>query len=209
MVATLNAPMSPDDVTRLETPSDRDDASSVQDRRIRELEERVESQAIRRDGVALIVFTLSALALLAGMFSVGLGMRAITESKRNVKVAGATAPPAALSPPHAVLSDFNVGLSAKTFSPGQQAVTISNAGTVPHEMLVFRTNLDTSAYPVDAAGNIIEDGPGITLVSDGENIDPGGTQDRVIDLTIPGKYVFLCNLPGHFKAGMFTQVTVG
>jgi uncharacterized cupredoxin-like copper-binding protein len=69
--------------------------------------------------------------------------------------------------------------------------------------------LDTSAYPVDAAGNIIEDGPGITLVSDGENIDPGGTQDRVIDLTIPGKYVFLCNLPGHFKAGMFTQVTVG
>ncbi len=49
---------------------------------------------------------------------------------------------------------------------------------------------------------------GITLVSDGDNIDPGGTQTRTVDLTQPGSYLFVCNIPGHFKAGMFSAVTV-
>jgi uncharacterized cupredoxin-like copper-binding protein len=34
-----------------------------------------------------------------------------------------------------------------------------------------------------------------------------GTQARTIDLT-PGKYLFVCNIPGHFKQGMYTVVTV-
>lgn len=99
-------------------------------------------------------------------------------------------------------------LSPTTLTPGQHAVTIANNGTMPHEMLVFKSDLDPSAFPVDAAGKIVEDGPGINLVSDGEDIDPGGTQNRTIDLTAPGKYLFVCNLPGHLKMGMFTQVTV-
>ena len=206
MVATLPPPARSDVVAPPATP---DDASIPQARRIRELEERVERLSVHRDGATVIVATLSAMALLAGVFSVGLGMRAVTESKRHVSAAASTAPPVPAPAPHADLTEFKVGLSATTFPPGHQAVTISNPGTVPHEMLVFRSDLDASAYPLDAAGNIIEDGPGITLVSDGENIEPGGTQTRTIDLTIPGKYVFVCNLPGHFKAGMFTQVTVG
>jgi uncharacterized cupredoxin-like copper-binding protein len=54
----------------------------------------------------------------------------------------------------------------------------------------------------------VEDGPGITLVSDGDNLDPGTTQTRTVDLTQPGSYLFVCNIPGHFKAGMFSAVTV-
>ena len=54
---------------------------------------------------------------------------------------------------------------------------------------------------------MVEDGGGVDLLSDGENIDPAGSQQRTVALT-PGTYVFLCNIPGHFKSGMFTQVTV-
>lgn len=87
-------------------------------------------------------------------------------------------------------------------------LSITNIGTIPHELLIFKSDLAPSAYPHDSKGDIIEDGPGITLVSDGKNIDPGGTQARAVDLAQPGTYLFVCNIPGHFKSGMFTTVIV-
>jgi len=91
---------------------------------------------------------------------------------------------------------------------GQMNFSITNIGTIQHELLVFKSDLPPSAFPIDNKGNVIEDGPGITLVSDGDNIDPGKTQARTVDLTQPGTYLFVCNIPGHFKAGMFSVVTV-
>ena len=96
---------------------------------------------------------------------------------------------------------------ASTIKSGKSSFTISNDGTAPHELLVFKSDLKPSAYPTDAAGNIKEEGAGVTLVSDGDNIDPAGSQVRAIDLA-PGTYLFVCNIPGHFKQGMFTVVTV-
>lgn len=96
---------------------------------------------------------------------------------------------------------------ASTIKSGPTEFAITNLGAIPHELLVFKSDLDPAAYPTNAAGDIDEEGAGVTLVSDGENIDPAGTQARSVDLT-PGKYVFVCNIPGHFKEGMFTVVTV-
>ena len=93
-------------------------------------------------------------------------------------------------------------------APGDKTdLTITNAGVTPHELLVFKSDLKPAAYPTDAAGDIKEEGAGVKLVSDGDNIDPAGTQARSVDLA-PGKYLFVCNIPGHFKQGMFTIVTV-
>jgi len=106
----------------------------------------------------------------------------------------------------AVLSEWKVEV-APTLTAGKATFTISNAGTIPHELLIFKSNLRPSAYPTNAAGGIIEEGAGVALVSDGENVDPGGSQSRTVDLAA-GTYLFVCNIPGHFKAGMFTVVTV-
>jgi uncharacterized cupredoxin-like copper-binding protein len=105
------------------------------------------------------------------------------------------------------LSEWSVGLPTSMLA-GQVNFAITNIGTMQHELLVFKSDLAPSAYPVDSKGDIIEDGPGITLISRGDKIDPGSTQNRVVDLTQPGTYLFVCNLPGHFKAGMFRVVTV-
>jgi len=105
------------------------------------------------------------------------------------------------------ISEWSVGLPTSMLA-GQVNFSITNIGTVPHELLVFKSDLRPAAYPVDGSGDIIEDGPGITLVSDGENLDPGATQARTVDLTQPGTYLFVCNIPGHFKSGMFRVVTV-
>ena len=108
--------------------------------------------------------------------------------------------------PTVVLSEWKVAV-ASTRNAGSMTFTISNAGTLPHELLVFKSDLDPASYPKDSSGNIIEDGPGIKLLSDGDNIDPGKSQTRTVDLT-PGKYLFVCNIPSHFTSGMFTVVTV-
>ena len=116
-----------------------------------------------------------------------------------------TAVPTAANPT-IVLSEWKVEVPM-TLKAGKVTFTISNAGTVPHELLVFKSDLDPASYQKDSAGNIVEDGPGINLLSDGDNINPGGSQTRTVDLT-PGKYLFVCNIPGHFKSGMFMVVTV-
>lgn len=118
--------------------------------------------------------------------------------------AAASAPAAA--DPTVDLTEWKVTV-AGTIKSGKTDLTIMNTGVAPHELLIFKSDRAPSAYPTDAAGNIKEEGAGVTLVSDGDNIDPAGTQTRSIDLA-PGKYLFVCNIPGHFKQGMFTVVTV-
>jgi len=107
----------------------------------------------------------------------------------------------------AALAEWHVAVPG-TIKAGTVNLETANFGTIPHELLVFKSDLPPSAYPVDKDGNIIEDDPSITLASDGANLDPGTTQARTVDLTKPGTYLFVCNIPGHFKAGMFSVVTV-
>ncbi len=119
--------------------------------------------------------------------------------------AAPTASPAAANT--IVLSEWKVDVPS-TMKAGSVTFSISNQGTVQHELLVFKSDLAPAKYPTDAAGDIQEDGAGVNLLSDGDNIDPQGTQSRTVDLTAPGTYLFVCNIPGHFKAGMYTVVTV-
>ena len=57
-------------------------------------------------------------------------------------------------------------------------------------------------------GDVNEDDPGLPNVTDGDDIAPGTTQTRVINLSTAGTYLFMCNLPGHFKSGMHEIITV-
>jgi uncharacterized cupredoxin-like copper-binding protein len=114
--------------------------------------------------------------------------------------------PAVVTKPTISLYEWKV-IAPSTLKAGKSTFTISNFGAVPHELLVFKSPLGPEAYPIDAEGNIKEEGAGVDLLSDGENIDPTGAQVRTINL-VPGTYLFVCNIPGHFKAGMFARVTV-
>ncbi len=138
---------------------------------------------------------------------------AAASSSAQPSAAPATSSPSAAvsaspaGPVPIVLKEWSVAVTG-ALKAGSASFTITNSGTVPHELLVFKSDLDPSAYPMNSAGDIIEDGPGVTLVSDGENIEPGGTQSRTVDLSAAGTYLVVCNIPGHFKQGMFTVLTV-
>jgi uncharacterized cupredoxin-like copper-binding protein len=118
----------------------------------------------------------------------------------------------------AAASDENVSVGLKQWSltpsatPGSGPVTftVTNDGSIPHEFVVLKT--DTPAADI-AVGKfegepdrINEDTAG-TNVGETGDMQPGATKTVTIDLP-PGHYVFLCNLPGHFQAGMHVDVTV-
>jgi len=105
------------------------------------------------------------------------------------------------------LTDFKVDIRS-ALAAQQTTFRIRNEGGQQHELLVFKTDLDPSQFPTETSGDMNEDGVGLMKMSDGDNLDPGRSQTRAVDLTKPGKYVFVCNLPGHFKLGMYTIVTV-
>ncbi len=81
---------------------------------------------------------------------------------------------------------------------------VHNAGLIPHELSVFRTDLGADAIPV-VGGRADVSVPEATA-SSGE-LPPGGLATLVLDLE-PGHYVLLSNLPAQYEAGMRTSITV-
>jgi uncharacterized cupredoxin-like copper-binding protein len=155
---------------------------------------------LRRTGTVAAGFVLAAAAVSACGGSTAPPLAAQSSS-------AAPAVPAATAAQRVVLSEWKVEVPA-TLHAGQIAFDISNTGTMQHELLVFRSDLAPAQYPRQSNGDIAEEGAGITKVSDGDNLDAGRSQTRTIDLTQPGTYLFVCNLPAHFQQGMFTVVTV-
>jgi uncharacterized cupredoxin-like copper-binding protein len=105
------------------------------------------------------------------------------------------------------LAEWKVAFSSATFKAGKVTFDIKNDGKIVHELIAVRTDLPLSKLPLKPDGDINEEDPSVPNATDGDNIDPGKAQTRAIDLT-PGTYVFMCNLPGHFKAGMHEVITV-
>jgi uncharacterized cupredoxin-like copper-binding protein len=92
-----------------------------------------------------------------------------------------------------------------TASAGRVTLTAPNTGRVEHELVLLRTNVDPAKLKTNGAGEVNEDaysGPGEI-----PDIKAGQTKQATL-LFEPGTYVMICNLPGHYKAGMYGRLTV-
>ena len=82
---------------------------------------------------------------------------------------------------------------------------MSNDGKLEHEFVVIKTNLAPGKLPLkgDEAKEDVGPSPGEIPPS----VKPGKTKTLEVTLK-PGKYVLICNLPGHYKAGQYTGLNV-
>lgn len=144
---------------------------------------------------------MGAAGCLLGLALAGCGGASATSSVSMPTQSASTAPNTI------TLNEWTVGVPSVTVKPSSNTYTVTNTGSIPHELLVFRSNLAPSAYPMKDGG-IDEEGASITKISDGDNLAAGASQRRTVDLTQPGKYLFVCNLPSHFMMGMYAVVTV-
>ncbi|HEX6621267.1 MAG TPA: hypothetical protein VF024_16505 [Solirubrobacteraceae bacterium] len=120
--------------------------------------------------------------------------------------AAATAPaPAAAAPAaHAsavTLSEFNVAPKPTAVASGPVTFNVSNAGNVQHEFVVLKTSKPASDLlkggRADESGNVGEIGA----------VKPGQTKALKLNLAA-GHYALICNLPGHYAAGQYADLTV-
>jgi uncharacterized cupredoxin-like copper-binding protein len=69
---------------------------------------------------------------------------------------------------------------------------------------VFTTDLAEDALPVD--GSTVTEG-NLDLVDEVEDVAPGVGTSLTVDLE-PDSYVVICNIEGHYTAGMHAALTV-
>jgi uncharacterized cupredoxin-like copper-binding protein len=106
------------------------------------------------------------------------------------------------------LREWSVTPAPASVAAGPVTFEVTNDGPEDiHEFVVIKTDLDPGALPVDATGTVTEEGEGMTVVNEIEDIPIGDTQE--LDVTLAaGKYVLLCNIysqdeqEAHYKMGM-------
>ncbi|MDQ6618064.1 MAG: hypothetical protein M3083_25790 [Actinomycetota bacterium] len=72
--------------------------------------------------------------------------------------------------------------------------------------MAFRTDLPEDQLPLGPDGRINEDA--LPKVLDTGTDLPAGTQRPMTVSLTPGRYVLVCNLPGHYKLGMHVAIMV-
>lgn len=147
-----------------------------------------------------------ALALVIAVAAVA---AACSSGSSSPSAAPSTSAPASVE---VTLQEWAVVPASASVPAGSVTFTAKNIGpNDAHEMVVLRTDLAPGALPTQADGSIDEEGAGVTLVGEVEEVAVGTTKTVTLDLAA-GKYVLLCNIVDgdevHYRLGMRTAFEV-
>lgn len=101
-----------------------------------------------------------------------------------------------------VLAEWTLVPSATTVRAGKVTFQVTNDGAIEHEFVVLRTDSHHHALTVKKAV-AVETGRQGEIAK----IVPGEERSLTLNLK-PGKYVLICNLLGHYKAGQYAALRV-
>ena len=143
--------------------------------------------------------TLLALPVLA-LVAAGCGS-SNNDTKSTSKPAAATPAAAAAKTSDVKLNEWNVSPSATTVAAGKVKISAANDGKTTHEMVILRTDKPAASL---GSGKRVSEAGSVGEISD---LKAGASASKTFDLA-PGHYVVICNLPGHYSAGMHADLTV-
>lgn len=124
---------------------------------------------------------------------------------------GGEATPEATAEPGQVLvslteSDWVVSASPDSTEAGEITFAVSNVGSILHNLRVIRTDLAADALPLDSTGLEVDENE-VNVVAEAGDLLPDESEDVVATLDA-GSYVLICNIAGHYDAGMSLSFTV-
>jgi iron uptake system component EfeO len=118
------------------------------------------------------------------------------------------------------LQEWAIVPDTASASAGDVTFEIENTGDETHEFVILRTDLDVLDLPTAEDGSVDEEGAGIEVVDEVEDLAAGASETLTVDLE-SGNYALICNIveeemdmemehdPSHFQSGMRTSFTVG
>jgi uncharacterized cupredoxin-like copper-binding protein len=90
---------------------------------------------------------------------------------------------------------------------GKVTVNATNLShSLVHEVVVIRTDATNKPLPYDPKAGVVKEKE-VRDMGEIYDLDPGRSGSLTVDLS-PGSYLLICNQPGHYKAGMWTKLTV-
>ncbi|MGF6598295.1 putative cupredoxin-like copper-binding protein [Paraburkholderia sp. GAS448] len=107
---------------------------------------------------------------------------------------------------HVKLTDNAIQLDPGTANAGHVTFEVNNAasGNTEHEFVVLRTDMDDAHLPVHK-DQVTESR--FKKMGEVEDLAQGSTRRLSLKLA-PGRYVLICNRPGHYEMGMHTSFVV-
>lgn len=112
------------------------------------------------------------------------------------------------------LQEWAVVPDADSAPAGDVTFTVTNDGPDDiHEFVVVKTDLDPGDLPTDEHGAVEEEGEGMEVVDEIEDIPVGESEDLTVSLDA-GNYVLMCNIydedegEAHYQMGMRTAFEV-
>jgi uncharacterized cupredoxin-like copper-binding protein len=113
------------------------------------------------------------------------------------------------------LQEWAVVPSQASTPAGEITFAISNDGQETHEFVVIRTDLPILDLPTNEDGSVSEEGEGMEVIDEVEDIPSGDNATLTITLEA-GSYALICNIveeengevESHFQMGMRTSFEV-
>jgi iron uptake system component EfeO len=112
------------------------------------------------------------------------------------------------------LQEWAVVPSVTTAPAGTVTFAVTNKGPDDvHEFVVLKTDLDPADLPTDETGAVDEEGEGIEVVDEIEDVPVGQSEELEVTLAA-GNYVLLCNIydkeekEAHYQMGMHIAFVV-
>ena len=102
------------------------------------------------------------------------------------------------------LEEWSVSSNKKSVKRGRVTFTVANDGNFKHNFVIVRTNKAPDKLPLKKSGLQAKEKVRVGKL---KPFKAGKTRKLTVRLA-KGNYVLLCNLPGHYEAGMFTAFKV-
>jgi uncharacterized cupredoxin-like copper-binding protein len=102
---------------------------------------------------------------------------------------------------------MGIAVSQDSDKAGETTLEVLNSSEdTIHEMIIARLKDLTQIFPYSENESRVEEDR-IEDLGEVSELDPGARGALRLDLK-PGSYLLFCNIPGHFRAGMWTVFTV-
>jgi uncharacterized cupredoxin-like copper-binding protein len=105
------------------------------------------------------------------------------------------------------MREYTISPDKTQVRPGNVTFDAHNAGSMTHEMVVLRTDLPALSIPTAPDGTADEEASGVKNVGEVSDVSPGESKSVTVNLA-PGRYLLVCNLPGHLRQGMWAELRV-
>lgn len=102
------------------------------------------------------------------------------------------------------LGEFFVKPSSESTKAGEVTFQVENTGAASHEFVIYRTDEEPDGLTQEGGAATLDEAK---VVEETDELSAGDSTELTVTLEA-GRYLLLCNLPGHYQSGQVVAFEV-